>query len=519
MATIPGGLGNDSLVGGPDDDLITGGDGNDTLIGNGGNDTIDPGGGADIVEGGDGNDIISLSNLDSIDGGDGDDTLSATYGAYGETITWTAGQFNTAVASPNASIITDVENFESGGGNDFYDATNAGADLYISTGADNDTVTGGSGNDTLDGGSGNDSLTGGAGDDSLIGGAGNDVLDGGAGADVLDAGSGDDTLTGATGDLLTGGTGNDRFAFDGTSSFTITDFADDKSALDDDDSSNNDFVDLSAFYRNVYQARDDLADDGVLNHSVAGENYLGPITGGLTLTGASGSDLTADTTALGVCYAAGTLIQTMNGEIPVENLVKGDLIRVADGDWQPLMWIGARKIDGDHLRRMPNMRPIRISAGALGRGLPLRDLIVSPQHRMIVSSKIVRRMFDTDEIFIAAKKLVGLPGIEIAYDVAEVDYFHLLFERHEVIFAEGAPSESLFLGQESLKILAGEDLAEIRYLFPMLEAASDQHHSATARPTIKGRQSKAVFRRHLENGVALLQAYQWQPTELRIVKG
>lgn len=104
------------------------------------------------------------------------------------------------------------------------------------------------------------------------------------------------------------------------------------------------------------------------------------------------------------CFTPGSLIQTDRGEITVEDLVVGDLVEIRDRGMQPIRWIGCRTLDAIDLRVAPKLRPIRTSAGAKGNGNPRRDLDFSPQHRVILSSKIVERMFGEQEVLVLVEK-------------------------------------------------------------------------------------------------------------------
>ncbi|MGL4822623.1 MAG: Hint domain-containing protein, partial [Plesiomonas shigelloides] len=96
---------------------------------------------------------------------------------------------------------------------------------------------------------------------------------------------------------------------------------------------------------------------------------------------------------LGVpCFARGTMIRTENGEVAVEDLVAGDMVYTADRGYQPVRWIGSRRIGSAELMAFPKLRPIRIAAGALGEALPSKELVVSPQHRILISSPVVERV-------------------------------------------------------------------------------------------------------------------------------
>ncbi len=93
-------------------------------------------------------------------------------------------------------------------------------------------------------------------------------------------------------------------------------------------------------------------------------------------------------------------------------------------------------------------------AGALGPGHPARPLVVSPQHRILVRSAIAQRMFGSAEVLVAAKQLLSLDGIDVAQDLETVEYFHILFDRHEIVFAKGTETESLYTGPQALRGIA-----------------------------------------------------------------
>ncbi len=202
-----------------------------------------------------------------------------------------------------------------------------------------------------------------------------------------------------------------------------------------------------------------------------------------------------------VCFAAGTRIQTSFGEVPVEDLVSGDLIKTSDGSFKPLAMNLCRSVDFKLLQKNEKLLPVRITSGALGNGLPTRDLLVSRQHRLLISSKISERMFGEKETLIAAIRLTALPGIFVDTEIKAVSYHHLLFDTHEVIFAEGAPSESLYSGAEALQTLAPEARAEILQLFP--EFTKMQTKGAPARLIPSAKDQKKLVERHAANAQPL----------------
>ncbi|MFD2442317.1 Hint domain-containing protein [Paracoccus kondratievae] len=204
-----------------------------------------------------------------------------------------------------------------------------------------------------------------------------------------------------------------------------------------------------------------------------------------------------------VCFVRGTLLMTDRGEVAVEDLCVGDLVLTRDHGLQPVRWIGSRQLWAHELETMPNLRPVRIRAGAMGPGVPASDLMVSPQHRVLVRSKIAQKMFGAMEVLVAAKQLVLLDGIDIADDVQEVEYFHILFDRHEVVISNGAETESLYTGPQALKSVGDEAVQEICALFP--ELADPSHVPQPARFLPSGRQARKMGVRHLQNSRPLVE--------------
>jgi hypothetical protein len=174
----------------------------------------------------------------------------------------------------------------------------------------------------------------------------------------------------------------------------------------------------------------------------------------------------------------------------------------ADDRMEQVRWIGRRQLGRRELEANPKLYPVRISMGTLGNGLPLRDLWVSRQHRMLVQSKIAERMFGRSEVLVSAIKLTGVPGIFTDESVKQVGYMHLLFEKHEIIFAEGAPTESLFTGPEALEAMDASARQEILEVFP--ELASLEFAPEPARYIPTGKMQRHLIARHSKNGKPLL---------------
>lgn len=198
-----------------------------------------------------------------------------------------------------------------------------------------------------------------------------------------------------------------------------------------------------------------------------------------------------------ICFCGGTQIDAGGESIPIENLSVGDRVRTSSNGDQKIRWIGRRFLTKWHLFENPKLRPVRISAGALGNGLPTKDLLVSRQHRMLIGSRVAQRMFGEKEVLVSAINLTKLPGVYVDYKIEKVAYFHLLFDQHEVIFAEGAPTESLFTGPEALKSVSDDAKEEILTLFP--ELAMSQFVFRAAQYIPSGVRQKKLIERHLRN--------------------
>lgn len=160
-----------------------------------------------------------------------------------------------------------------------------------------------------------------------------------------------------------------------------------------------------------------------------------------------------------ICFARGAMIKTDRGEVAVEHLEAGDRVVTRDHDLQPVRWIGSRRVEG-----RGRFAPIRIKAGALSND---SDLCVSPQHRMLLDGWKAELLFGETEVLAAATHLVNDHSI-LREECDEVEYFHILFDQHEIIYANGAPSESFMPGAQGMDSLAKAARDEILTLFPNL---------------------------------------------------
>ncbi|WP_238364460.1 Hint domain-containing protein [Mesobacterium pallidum] len=184
------------------------------------------------------------------------------------------------------------------------------------------------------------------------------------------------------------------------------------------------------------------------------------------------------------CFTAGTRIKTIRGEMPVESLGPGDLVLTRDRGYQPVRWCGRRHLTSSELAYAPDLRPVRIAAGALGNQLPLRDMRLSPQHRMMISNARTQLWFGEDEVLAAATHLTIFEGITPDPAPDGVTYYHFLFDQHELIVADGAWSESFQPGDLALGGLGVHQRQEILAIFPELETEDGESTYKTARVSL-----------------------------------
>ncbi|WP_373356756.1 Hint domain-containing protein [Pseudoroseicyclus sp. CXY001] len=508
--TVEGTAGNDvidtSYEGDPegdkvdnDDALLDGHDGNDDLIyAKGGDDTVIAGDGQDTVHGGDGNDVIY--------GGDGG--LPKFDNPY-------------PPLSQDPDPYDDMDTLYGGAGDD-----------TIYGGDDADRLYGGKGDDVINGGIDNDYIQGDKGDDTIIGGEGSDVIIGGAGDDVIYGGYGPDlpdelNIRDDQGDLVTDNGKDVIFASAGNDTVY---------GLDDDDTifgqDGNDYLDGGIDDDLIYGGRgNDTIIGGQGNDSLYGNNdrdiFIGGNGGDHVDGGAGGDDFdTLDLTGTDVdyieytskdkedgivhfkdgttmtfveienvipCFTPGTAIATPRGEVPVESLREGDRIITRDNGIQEIRWVGRKDVTARDLFGAPQLKPVLIKAGALGNGLPERDMMVSPNHRLLVASERTQLYFEESEVLAAAKHLVGMPGV-MEVEVASTAYIHFMFDRHQVVLSNGAWTESFQPGDYTLKGIGDEQRDEIFLLFPELKSHTGLKDYQAARKSLKRHEAQLLAR-------------------------
>ncbi len=219
--------------------------------------------------------------------------------------------------------------------------------------------------------------------------------------------------------------------------------------------------------------------------TVIGDGNVETATFTYTVTDNLGHTDTAFVTLNSVpCFVAGTRILTPTGEVAVEDLRPGDLVFTQDDGPQPLRWIGRREVPaiGDHA-------PIHIAKGTFGAH---GALLLSPQHRVLIRDSLAELLFGETEVLVAAKDLVNDRTVRVQTG-GTVDYVHLMFDRHQVVFAEGLATESFLPGPQTTRSFEAPIVAELVSLFPDLDLDTGQGYSAAARRTLRGFEARVLF--------------------------
>ncbi|MEO0486059.1 MAG: Hint domain-containing protein [Pseudomonadota bacterium] len=188
------------------------------------------------------------------------------------------------------------------------------------------------------------------------------------------------------------------------------------------------------------------------------------------------------------CFVAGTMIATNKGPMRVEDLKPGHMVLSRDHGFKEIAWAGKKTLNRMDLQISPELRPIRIKANALGKGSPSQDLVVSPNHRMLVSGPEVAMNFGTDEVLVPAKFLLHRPGIDLVTDEG-VTYHHILFDRHEVVLSNECWTESFLPGDEAMKGIGFQQNREIYRLFPELKEELSSVAFRAARQILKRKEA------------------------------
>ncbi len=171
-----------------------------------------------------------------------------------------------------------------------------------------------------------------------------------------------------------------------------------------------------------------------------------------------------------ICLTPGTRIETPDGPRLVEDLQEGDRVQTKGNGAQEIEWVGSRRMTGARLFAMPRLRPVRIRAGALGIERPDQELLVSPEHRMLVKGDVAQSLFNVPEVLVSARDLINNSTIAVDLAVREVTYIHLLLPQHQILWANGVETESFHPASTAFDMLDAADRSRLLDLNPRLEA-------------------------------------------------
>lgn len=501
--TIDGGDGDDFLVGNFGSDQISGGAGNDTILG--GDDTLTTGTAEiDIVNSsfeqtshGDGNWSVGAPGWDTtgsevgdfnptsgqIDEGDIDGSNVGFLYSTGDTMSQTLSQEYTDGETYEFDV--DLGDATYAGSVDYTVNIYAGSTLIGTTSGSTGDIDGlqtvsvssnGYSDASLNGQPITIEIVNAGGTDLLVdnvsgtvtgiaGGAdtdtSGDILDGGDGADLVDGGAGNDTITVDQGDTVTGGDGDDRF--------TLVD--------DDTTGTGNDSISILGG-----EGDETDGDTLVLTPDVTYDDITFTNTDD-NAAGLSGNFTMADGTYVEfseieniICFTPGTMILTEVGERPIESLQVGDRVVTRDSGLRPIRWIGKRTVPG-----RGKFAPVMVAPSVMDGSR--KGLLVSPQHRILFAGYQAQLLFGQDEVLVSAKHLIDDVDVRVQ-EMAEVTYIHLMFDHHEVIYAEGIATESFHAGDIGLSAICEAAREELFDLFPELRT-TPRHMGDTARHCLK----------------------------------
>lgn len=182
------------------------------------------------------------------------------------------------------------------------------------------------------------------------------------------------------------------------------------------------------------------------------------------------------------CFTEGTQIDVPGGRVAVEWLRPGDEVETLDNGVQVLRWVGRVTRDA-----VGPDAPVEIGAGVLGDHGAVR---LSGNHRVLVSGPRAELLFGESEVLVKAKHLVDGRAVRVV-EGGEVTYFHLLFDRHEVLFANGLACESYHPGEATMKAFEPEVQEELLDLFPELREGV---FGPLARAEIRAREARLLGR-------------------------
>lgn len=222
--------------------------------------------------------------------------------------------------------------------------------------------------------------------------------------------------------------------------------------------------------------------DGTLE--IVGDGDIEDFAFTYTVDGGTNTDVGFVNVSSIPCFVAGTMILTPGGEVPVESLLPGDLVITQDDGAQPVRWIGRRTV-----MAVDNFAPIHIKGGTFGTH---NDLLISPQHRVLIHNGLAELLFGEAEVLVAAKDLVNDMSVTRRTG-GTVEYVHILFDRHQVVYSEGLATESFLPGPQTTKSFERDIVEEICAIFPEVNPDTGHGYSPAVRRTLRQYEAQVLL--------------------------
>lgn len=184
------------------------------------------------------------------------------------------------------------------------------------------------------------------------------------------------------------------------------------------------------------------------------------------------------------CFTPGTLITTQRGEVPVEMIAAGDRVVTRDNGIQTVRWVGKTQMFLHDFQMDPHLLPVFIQQGSLGKGLPERDMMVSPNHRILVANTRAKVRYTDREVLVAAKHLAA-QGVHTVQS-SGTTYVHFMCDRHEVVLSNGIWTETFHPEDTSLKGIGNAQRLEIFEIFPELKTEAGRSAYGLSRQIADG---------------------------------
>lgn len=180
------------------------------------------------------------------------------------------------------------------------------------------------------------------------------------------------------------------------------------------------------------------------------------------------------------------MVETSEGPQPAEWLRPGDLLLTRDNGYQPIVWVGRSALNDKGA-----LPPARIYAGSLGPRTPEHDLIMSPNHKLLLNAPLVALHFGEDEVLAPASDIATEAELNFEIPHSNYAYCHLLLPNHEIIQSEGVWIESLFPDAQTLDFLGPKTTDAI-----VSKLGPNHATSQTARMILQAGEAIVVTPRH-----------------------